>query len=327
MLIYAMLCTHTTAAIAETAAGKDPEGRFQPYEPNYAIGQWTKNDDFALEARYSFKYLLSRPASELGKSLQTSRNEWYVKFTGEFDFYWGSRFSAPVINRVSNPGLHLRKYIDTDKKFLGMNWKYVDFGLQHLSNGQTQDPTLLRGGVTRPQAVYERDPHDPFFDRISRSVNFVSIEASFRFGDSKVSDKSNDRLCPGLAGCYNLWARLIPYHFDNDNPVTWGPEELRTSRISDYDRLRVVLSKSTNISTRNGQRKSSGFNEIEFGIEWTVGDQLLDTDSFDVFVFLPYETGRDWRIPFYLRYHNGPLNNFSNYTKKQDSIGIGIRVY
>lgn len=302
-------------ANAETATFLIPTERFGPYEPNYAIMQATDNDSDALEAQFSFRYMFSNPNAT--ENNVVARTEWYFKFTGEFDFYWGSRFSSPVINRRSNPALHVRKYF-VPGKFLGGSWHYLDVGIQHLSNGQVQDPFLSRAGTPRPQVVYEQDPHDPFFDRISRSINYLSIETLIDFDGS---GPASERKCSGWTSCIRLGARLIPYHFDNDNPVTWGPEDKRTSRITDYDRLRLALAKKINFGNGNG------FNEAEFGVEWTVGDALFETDSFDYYVAVPYEINDSWRLPFYVRYHYGPLNNFSNYTKKQNSIGIGFRLY
>ncbi len=299
--------------------------RFQPYEPNYAIWQQTDNDADALEARFSFKYLLSDPVATVTDA--ANRTEWYLKFTGEFDFYWGSRFSSPVINRASNPGAHFRQYMSHDRKLFGLVANYIDIGIEHLSNGQAQDPTLPRNGVTRPQVIYERDPHDPFFDRISRSINFVSIEATFQSEDVEDETTRSGYSCRGINSCYKLSFRLIPYHFDNDNPVTWGPNSRRTTRISDYDRLRMGIAKSIDLGNAGNDASKRGFHELELGLEWTIGDGLLDTDSFDAYVFLPYRFGSNWRLPFYLRYHNGPLNNFSNYTKRQNSVGIGFRLY
>ena len=40
---------------------KAEQWRFQPFEPNYGIWQWTEDDEQALEAHYSFKYLFTAP--------------------------------------------------------------------------------------------------------------------------------------------------------------------------------------------------------------------------------------------------------------------------
>jgi len=47
----------------------------------------------------------------------------------------------------------------------------------------------------------------------------------------------------------------------------------------------------------------------------------------DIFAFLPIDLPTGWRVPLYARYHRGPLNNFSNYTQPQESLGLGFRLY
>jgi hypothetical protein len=57
------------------------------------------------------------------------------------------------------------------------------------------------------------------------------------------------------------------------------------------------------------------------GIHWRVGDKGLRTDSFD----LSWQAPTTWRIPFFARAHRGPMNTLSNYTQRQDSVGVGLR--
>ncbi len=287
----------------------DNQNRFSPYEPNYVIWQFTENDDPAMEVRYSFKYLFTDNDSTNG----VPDPELYLKFSGEFDFYMGTRDSSPVINRVSNPGVHYRKYVG-DKKVLGLHWKYFDIGLQHLSNGQALDAVDQQ---TLLQETYVADPDNSLFDDVSRSTNFFSVESSFRFGrTSNQTDYPSDR-CGDRSGCYNLWLRFIPYYIDDDNPVTWGPDAGIRSDLADYDRLRTVLTK---------QLAPFGVN-MEVGFEWKIGDELLDTDSFDLFVTWPDIKLLGLNLPLYIRYHNGPMNNLSDYTREQNFTGIGLRLY
>ncbi len=291
--------------------------KFRPYEPNYVIWQLTENDDPAMEVQYSFKYLLYSPDEDL-----RYEDGAYLKFTGEFDFYMGTRSSSPVVNRASNPGIHYRWYKDGEDLPGGLAWKYWDFGLQHLSNGQALSAT---DQATVLQDTFLTNPNSELFDDVSRGVNFFSLESSFRFGRNRAQTDDNSRNGPegrcddSLSGCYNLWVRLIPFYIDDDNPVTWGPDAGRREDLADYDRLRLVLTKQQHFWS----------NDFEFGVEWVIGDELFDTDSFDVYAFLPEPRIGALELPFslYIRYHNGPLNNLSNYTREQNSIGIGIRLY
>jgi hypothetical protein len=57
--------------------------------------------------------------------------------------------------------------------------------------------------------------------------------------------------------------------------------------------------------------------------QWTVGDKGFKTDSLDL--AWQWTEGKNWGLPLYVRYHVGPLNTLSNYTQRQDSIGVGVR--
>ena len=65
---------------------------------------------------------------------------------------------------------------------------------------------------------------------------------------------------------------------------------------------------------------------MELSVEWTIGDQLLDTDSLNVdFIFPMLLDSKRFEIPLYIRYHKGPMDTLANYTREQDSFGFGLR--
>jgi hypothetical protein len=57
-----------------------------------------------------------------------------------------------------------------------------------------------------------------------------------------------------------------------------------------------------------------------------VGDDLLETDSYNINLFFPWIPKNNIKIPFYIRAHVGPMNTLSNYTEEQNAIGFGIRL-
>lgn len=310
--------------------------QFQPYEPNYAIWQFTEEDNDALEAHYSFKYLFTRndcsddslrPLETKRSCIDRYRNRWevFLKFTGEFDFYFGSRESGPVINRTSNPGLHYRKYTNSLSISDSAKLVYWDLGIQHFSNGQVVDAELRRDGQFRSQFFYDIDPFSPYFDTISRGVDFLSIESRFRLGPGAGDSDPITSRCSGGSGCFDFWVRLLPYYINDDNPVTWGPDAGLRREVADFERFRFVLSRYRTYRSKNAG--GFGIRASELSITWHIGDDGLDTDSFDVGLFLPIQIGRRFEIPLFFEYHSGPLNNLSNYSTNQDSFGIGLRFY
>jgi len=70
---------------------------------------------------------------------------------------------------------------------------------------------------------------------------------------------------------------------------------------------------------------NSEFPEFIWGLEWTVGKGMLDTDSLDFHVTFPSMSVGGMKLPWFVRAHFGPMNNLSDYTRSQNSVGIGVR--
>lgn len=288
--------------------------RFGSYEDNFVVWNrmqnngWARADDKAFRGHYSFKYAFCGPrlvrgsghASVSDKDKTTgfslcptsgllAQAEVFAVYTGEFDFYAGSRPSGPVINRISAPGLFVR----LPATWLFPSWKPADgleVGVQHRSDGQTTEVTSSRDARIAGEAYAAGNV--PFFDTISRGANFISVAAD---------------LVDVFKQPIMLRAKLRSYLGTQDSAVTWGPRANLRARFSDYDRLQLTATYS--FTTQN-----------RVDLEWRVGDRGLATDSWTL--------GWNFSLadlPFYLRLHQGPMNTLSNYTQRQDSIGFGLR--
>jgi len=285
--------------------GCEIRSRLSAFEPNYVIWQNTEGDENALEVHYSFRYMFTRPHCARGHDIiyeysdQESRecinnykNRWelYFAYTGEFDFYVGTRPSGPVVNRISNPGIHYRKHIPN--RF----YEWFDLSLQHRSNGQVTEIDETDGGVLKTQTAFDSGDH-AYFDGISRGANFIKLEVKFEPGKTiglYVSGKS---------------------YINHDSEVNWGPDALDNPTIKDYDRLKFIYTDRWRVKGIN----------LESSVEWLIGDKGLDTDSFDIDFMFPIKWGK-LALPWYVRIHSGPMNTLSNYTLDQDTIGIGFKL-
>ncbi|MFN8010307.1 MAG: hypothetical protein U0P81_02775 [Holophagaceae bacterium] len=268
---------------------KDP-ARFLPYGDTYVIwhqmknNAWAGTDEGAFRAHYSLRYDLYESG--------TKQWNFFFTYTGEFDFYMGTRPSGPVVNRISNPGLHLR-YTPKDGPL-----DYWEAGVEHRSDGQVTEVTSPRDQELARVAYLRKDR--PFFDQISRGSNFVSVAA-------KLSSDSS-------ANPFILYVKGRIY-FSQDTDVTWGPLADQKPRISDYDRL--TLRAITKDFTVGGLRLG------QFELQSTLGDKLSHSSHEFAWQFPRIE--KHWYFPLYIRYHSGPLNTLSNYTQRQNSWGIGLR--
>ncbi len=284
------------------------QSRLYAFRPNYVIWQQTDKDDDALEVRFSFRYLFTRPHCmsghdfieySLAETIQcikqyNERWEAYFSYTGEFDFYMGTRDSGPVINRVSNPGFHYRQQI-SDSIF-----RYYDLGLEHRSNGQVTEIDERDGANLKTQIAYDNEDYE-YFDGISRGANYWIIESKLQFSESS-----------------RLWVNAKIYINDDSN-VNWGPDALENPSIEDYDRVRLIYEHRWKEVGRNNNK------DAEFSFEWVIGDEGAKTDSFNIDFMYPLVVG-SYHFPAFIRLHSGPLSTLSNYTLEQDSVGIGFKL-
>lgn len=304
--------------------------RLSSYQPNYVVYKYTEGDEYALETHYSFKYMLTKSNCLVNGRADLeclrdykSRNEFFFSYTGEFDFYVDlgekndkyGRDSGPVINRLSNPAFHYRwNYGKENHKYEYFGVSYLNLGFEHRSNGQVVEynETLdavdaANNGKLLTQIAYESNDHE-YFDALSRGSNYFLLEARMHIG----KDYRVESLCDASPACFDLWVSLKGY-VSMDSDVNWGPLEKQNHKIDDYDILKLTISDT--FTFYNGKYSST------LGMEWTLGKELLDTDSFDFNI----ELGKPTKPRLYIRVHVGPMNTLSNYTLKQNSIGIGVR--
>lgn len=329
--------------------------RFLPHEPSYAIYNFTEDDERAMEAHYSFKYLLNSnnciedykfsalTDEKKEKCIDNFETRWelYFKYTGRFDFYVDTRSSSPVINRISNPALHLRKYLAEDpshhskSRFTNLLTKllvhdfwsvrYLDLGLfEHRSNGQVTeadekitDPTSADFGRYKTQIAFEKNDH-AYFDGLSRGANYLSLTFPVNLGSNNGSSD-----CSAAKGCFEALFSVKPIYYTSDSDITWGELAGSTTKFSDYDRYQVQLTDTIYFSDKPGDKEKDKRFRIEYSVKWTLGDELLDTDSLEASLHIPLYFG-EWKLPLYIKAHTGPMKTLSNYTKEQDSIGIGL---
>jgi outer membrane phospholipase A len=269
------------------AASRD---RFGSYGDNYLLWHfmsdsgWVDRYEKALRAHYSIRYVL----------YSWEDKWWLFSYTGEFDFYWfNARSSSPVINRISNPGVHLRKPARSWIPQAGDD-DYFELGFEHRSDGQVIEVTTAEGALAAQRAYDSQDR--PFFDQISRGSNYFSLKTSL----------SEDALNLPVSAIVN--AKL---YSSQSSEITWGPRTGLNDKVSDYDLLTIRII-----------RRQPGWGQFEF--QWMVGGKGLKTDSFEFGWQLP-ERVEGWSIPFYVQLHHGPMNTLSNYTQREDSIGVGLR--
>ncbi len=286
------------------------ESRLQAHKPSTVAWEYTDQDDGSLEVNYSLRYMLARPDCSVERDNDQrecingwwKRNEWFLSYSGKFDFYMGTRYSGPVVNRISNPALHWR--IHNPSFMGGVEW--LNIALEHRSNGQVTDFDLKdsNGNYIADQRWQAGDR--AYIDGISRAANYFSIEIK----DGYKTDTT----------AYNYWLSAKAY-FTDESLVTWGDKKGSDVRILDYDVLRLAF-----VGNKfKGENKQ--FKQFEYGFEYTMGMKGFATDSLDASLYFPYVFGKRTYFPInYFKVHVGPMNELSNYTESQTSIYIGMKL-
>jgi hypothetical protein len=233
-----------------------------------------------------------------------SKFSFNFSFTGEFDFYAGTRHSGPVINRTSNPAFH--GVFDFNNDYFG----YVDAGIEHRSNGQVTeiDETDQREGSStigqfNTQIAYQNGDYE-FFDTLSRGSNYLS------FTTGKVEKEQLS------------WSASYKLYIDETTEINWGPLANQDVSIEDYDLIRLYLE-----DTIGFKNSHLGVNRITISAEYTFGKELGKTDSIDLNLIIPIQPGVDelgFSLPLLFRLHHGPMERLSDYTNSVTSFGVGI---
>jgi hypothetical protein len=318
--------------------------RFTAFHDNYALWNqmsnngWAPRDERALRGQVSVKYSLVncpqrrdertralKPAPAAADAadsagavqpLETEKEkqekpltfwqrlhsaEVFVSYTNRFDFYVGSRDSGPVINRVNNPGLHLRlpgRLFTGDAGDTRGAWQ---LSFEHMSDGQVVEPVSNAADRLRAQRAYERGERH-FFDTISRGMNYVAVQGEWVWD------------LPRKDAVFDVRAKIKAYA-SSDSAITWGPLADQGLKFRHYERVKVRLGLFWPHWGRfelTSQLGDSGLKHSSHTLSW----------QYDVGA----EGSGRLRLPLFVQAHFGPMNTLSNYTQRQDSIGIGLRL-
>src|SRR5437016_1280197 len=177
-----VLVAVATAARAVDVALSNHEGDLlQPYEPTTAGYTKDGRDVPFMDLTLSLKCPL------LPKNW-ISPNGLFLAFTGRFGFYWGTRYSSPVVGKSYNPKLiwrYLPSVEDRPSAFGKSESReyaeYLDFAYAHQSNGQTISTAVQYDDAQR---VAERP--DFANDYISRGWDYLEVVWKRSYGSDKL---------------------------------------------------------------------------------------------------------------------------------------------
>lgn len=298
-------CLEKQEELREKSQLCSEQSRLTAYRPNTVALDFSQGDkNPALEVIYSFKYMFTKPDCYYetdGKAECIEkwpvRTEIFFSYTGKFDFYWLELLpSSPVVNRISNPALHVRmNYVPDEKN----NLEWIDFGVEHRSNGQVTS-AYEQDSAGKYIAEQKWQGNDiAYINGISRGSNFFSLEGKHIVALGKKK------------GTNWLSAKL---YLSEDTGVTWGNGKYRDHKIWHYDFIREVFE----------WQPVDNIPKLVSVVEYTIGLKGFATHSMNASLTYNYSTSRRETIPYFVKIHIGPMNELSNYTVPQRSLFFGI---
>lgn len=277
--------------------------RFSAYGMNYLLIYSAPisydEKDHSLEGQVSLRYNFDKKGIA------------YLHFTNRFDFYVNTRESSPVITRDEKIGLN----IDFSPFSFIKNTKYFEsatFGFTHWSNGQNL--TVYEDGYPKNEPGI--DPDNPPVHTVTPQEYLDAYEdyTNSGYNESKyvIDSLSRSRNYFELATSSEVFentylglALKIPVWKDNLEETVHGPIHPDASfRNYDLGNLSLLY--------RNGRLLTYG--------QVTMGNSYLKRASYDLGIV--YELG----VPWLLKYHHGPMQRLSDYTREVNTLSFGIEM-
>ncbi|WP_448566534.1 hypothetical protein [Thalassotalea ganghwensis] len=328
------------------------------FEPSYFgyVGRDDAHlDGSHLEFKVSMKYPLWGGLDDYGSDqisdLRSSAV--YFAYTGLYDFYFGSRYSAPVISRRQNPGVFYQYQYENKPS----GYQYFSLGYFHESNGQEIDreqmfdnkvqDLLLRNCTDKGDDCLT----DPFQQKRARAMatDYLSrgwdyLRASTKYTITHRRDLLGRRLAIQTdiyfsARVYFNWQGLGFVEGREEN-IDWLPEiDNSREQIYDFNTYELTLSRklnSLNCKPATSNRCSTSESRDMQGKDWL--DYLADTTDWSVTLI----TGKDLnhlsyrldithhlagQFPLKLMYFNGYGENISTYQRKSHYWMLGIELW
>lgn len=297
--------------------------RLRAHEWTNALFDYGRGNDLDghLDVQYSLKYLFTNPEKllECKDSVVTddcTDFEVSFTFTGEFDFFAGTRESGPVIGRRYNPGVMFQRVYAKPSGLFAYS-----LSVEHESNGQsTNSIESLRALETEFRELYQ-DEHpdipDSYYlematDTISRSTEaFWGVGAAYRYNHNAV----------GLDECDNDWS-CVEFYFkfresflDVEDEVFWDPEMLDAS---------LLEHQGTQISAYSEFDDGNQFVSLVYRTGEVFGGSPGSKNTFNLSYFYNLPIGSNFKLPLIATYHYGYLEELHRYSYKTSFFSLGL---
>ncbi|WP_105166587.1 hypothetical protein [Pseudoalteromonas sp. T1lg23B] len=296
----------------------------QPFEGTEIYVDYGRGNDLdgALDVQYSFKYVFGRDMN-FEKEGDFDWNAAF-SFSGEFDFYLGTRNSGPVVGRRYNPGLQLAW--GTVKRDGVIEWR---LSLEHESNGQTTDslPTLL--SIARDnKAEYAQDHPDidnyyylqMATETVSRGSDFLAVGGVYRVNLNNVAYQD----CHSKLSCFDIHLKFRKVLGDPEDEVFWDVTK-RLDQLEDYQGTDITFVSQFSIEDRIFKLlggPSTLSLRYRSGEIW--GGDMGTNNTFDLSFTSHLHVTSEVQLPIIFSYHAGYLEELYKYSEKAHYLRVGL---
>ncbi len=279
----------------------DSQSRFTSHRPNFALARVDSLGESEggehIEYNFSTRYKIA------------TANKWdvHLAYTGRFDFFLGSRSSSPIVNRLNNPELLLRRW-DFSKD--GIN-DYIQIGYGHESNGQQ----------INSQELFDSDTRSNRNDFISRGWDYISVEKKY----SRYWGQDNDK-CKLSFSCTEFWFTFKGILSDgllqgDIEDAIFISDRSVDDDIRNYDGLQAVIS-------HEWGRSEKIFEELEVSLKLITGSKV-PFENITSELQLRGTTKElpilNLRLPLYFIYRSGFIEEIADYSLRTNFVGFGLK--
>ncbi len=336
-----------------------PKGMFfrclSGYEPSYFgyVGRDENHIDGShLEFKVSIKYPLWGSLVNLGDEQKPDKRSQavYFSYTGQYDFYFGSRYSAPVISRRQNPGIFYKYEYDSRES----GYKSFSLGYFHESNGQEIDNkdmfdrkvTELHDKICRddPNEQCLTDPRHQqeawamATDYISRGWDYLAASTKYTMFHRR--DLMGRRIAVQTdfylsARAYFNWQGL-GFVSGREENIEWLSDiDKRNDKVYDYNTFQLTINrkldtrgceKIVNNDCNRSQQHANVLDYLADNTDWSItliSGNRLNHLSYRL-DFVHHIAGQ---FPLKLMYFNGYGENISTYQSKSSYWMVGIDLW
>ncbi|WP_284245703.1 phospholipase A [Thalassotalea insulae] len=310
-------------------------------------------DGSHLEFKVSIKYPLWGSLVDLDDSTKEDKRSQalYFAYTGKYDFYFGSRYSAPVISRQQNPGIFYQYQYDSRES----GFQHFSLGYFHESNGQEIDDQQMfdskvielldkicrenESNQCITDSRHQQEARAMATDYLSRGWDYLA--ASTKYTKRHSHDLFGRKIAVQTdfyfsARSYFNWQGLgfvegreenIDWLADIDNPgdkvYDYRTFQLTINRKLDSLACEANQSRAQCLANNN---PANWFDYMADNTEWNLtlmsGNELNHL-SYQL-EFIHYIAGH---FPLKLMYFNGYGENISTYQRKSSYWMIGIDLW